>query len=67
MQLLFILLIFEVSSAILYTPARVAALAGPDSWFAVSLGDVFYGLLVLLVAVALGKRFPAQVFTEYLP
>ena len=67
MQLLFIFLIFEASSAILYTPARVAALAGPDSWFAVSLGDVFYGLLVLLVAVALGKRFPAQVFTEYLP
>jgi hypothetical protein len=40
-QLLFIFLIFEASSAILYTPARVAALAGPDSWFAVSLGDVF--------------------------
>jgi spore germination protein KB len=66
-QLLFILIIFEASTAILYTPARAAALAGPDSWFAVSLGDVFYGLLVLLVAVALGKRFPAQVFTEYLP
>jgi spore germination protein KB len=66
-QLLFIFLIFEASTAILYTPARVATLAGPDSWLAVSLGDVFYGLLVLLVAVALGKRFPDQVFTGYLP
>ena|GEM_PF-751445 len=65
--MLFIFLIFEAASGILYTPARVAALAGPDSWFALSLGDVFYGLLVLLVAVALGKRFPTQVFTEYLP
>jgi spore germination protein KB len=66
-QLLFIFLIFEASTAILYAPARVAALAGPDSWLAVSLGDGLYGLLVLLVAVALGKRFPAQVFAEYLP
>ncbi len=66
-QLLFIFLIFEASTAILYTPARVAALAGPDSWLAVSLGDGVYGLVVLLVAVTLGKRFPDQVFTGYLP
>ena len=66
-QLLFIFLVFEAATAILYTPARVAALAGPDSWFAVSLGDVCYGLLIALVAVTLGKRFPFQVYAEYLP
>ncbi len=66
-QLLFFFIVFEASTAILYTPARVAALAGPDSWLAVSLGDVWYGLLIVLVAVALGKRFPAQAFPEYLP
>jgi spore germination protein KB len=66
-QLLFIFLILEGSSAILYAPARVAALAGADSWLAVTLPSALYGLLVLLVAVTLGKRFPAQVFTEYLP
>jgi hypothetical protein len=61
-QLLFIFLIFEAFTAILYAPARVAALAGPDSWLVVP-GNWLYGLPVLLVAVALGKRFPVQVFT----
>jgi len=66
-QLLFFFIVFETSTAILYTPARAATLDGPDSWLAVSLGDVWYGLLIVLVAVALGKRFPFQAFPEYLP
>jgi spore germination protein KB len=66
-QLFFILLILEGASALLYAPRGVAALSGPDGWLAVSLGDLPYGLAILLVAVGLAKRFPVQTFAAYLP
>ena len=66
-QMFLILLVLEGSSAILYSPRGVAALAGPDSWLAVSLGDLLYGLVILLVALGLAKRFPVQTLGAYLP
>jgi spore germination protein KB len=65
-QLLFILFTVVGATALLYAAPGLAAIAGPDGGIAAFLGG-FYGLLVVLVAVTLGKRFPAQVFTEYLP
>ena len=66
-QLLLLLFMMEVSTAAIYVPAKVAEVAGPDSWFSVSAVTFFYGLIVAGVALALAKRFPGQVFTEYLP
>ena len=65
-QLLLILFTVVGATALLYAIPGLAALAGPDGAITAFLGG-FYSLLVVLVAVMLGKRYPAQVFTEYLP
>ena len=41
-------------------------MAGRDSWLTPVIASIF-GLAVALVCIALAKRFPQQVFTEYLP
>jgi uncharacterized membrane protein YjjP (DUF1212 family) len=61
-QLLFLLWTVVGATALLYAAPGIAAIAGPDGWITASLTG-FYALLILLVAVTLGKRFPAQVFT----
>jgi spore germination protein KB len=65
-QLFLILILLTGATALLYATPGIAALAGPDGWIAAFLTGI-YALLVVLVAVLLGKRFPAQVFTECLP
>lgn len=66
-QLLFLLLIFDGATSFLYAPAPTTKIAGHDSWLAISVVPTIYATLVVLVALALAKRHPLQVFTEYLP
>jgi spore germination protein KB len=66
-QLLLLLFMIEVSTTILYLPARVAELAGRDGWLAVSILPMLYALLISGVALSLARRFPSRVFTDYLP
>jgi spore germination protein KB len=65
-QLFLLLVLTEAATAFLYAPSAVIHMAGRDSWLAPSLASIF-GLAVALVCIALAKRFPQQVFTEYLP
>jgi len=66
-QLLFLLFITEEATTILYSSGKAAELAGPDAWLATSLLPTLYALVIVGVVVALARRFPSQVFTEYLP
>lgn len=66
-QLLLLLFMVEVSSTAIYAPAKIAEAAGPDGWFSVSIPTFFYGLAIVGVVLALARRFPSKVFTEYLP
>ena len=66
-QLLLLLYISEISTVFIILPAEIMRIAGPDGWLSVLLFDSIYGLAVVLVAVALAKRFPQQILTEYLP
>jgi spore germination protein KB len=66
-QLLLLLFILEASTGILYAPAKMAELAGRDSWLAASVVPTLYALLVVGVVIALARRFPFKVLTEYLP
>lgn len=66
-QLLFLLLIADLATSFLYVPAITAKAAGPDAWSSLLFVATVYGLMVAAVCAALAKRFPDQVFTEYLP
>ncbi|KUG02730.1 spore germination protein gerkb [hydrocarbon metagenome] len=66
-QLLLILLMADISTSIFTVPARVISIAGPDAWLSMLLVATVYGILVAWVVLSLSRRFPAQVFTEYLP
>jgi spore germination protein KB len=66
-QLLLLLFMGELSSAAIYAPAKIAEAAGPDGWFSASIPTLFYGLILVGVLLALARRFPFQVLTEYLP
>lgn len=66
-QLLFLLIIADASTAFLFGPAAAILLAGRDSWLSVSAFASAFGLAVALVSIGLARRFPEQVFTEYLP
>ncbi len=66
-QLLFLLLIADLATSFLYVPAITAKAAGPDAWMSLLFVVTLYALLVAVVCVSLAKRFPEQVFTEYLP
>ncbi len=63
-QLLMLLITLERA---FYLPAKIAGVAGPDGWFSVSIVASLYGLIVAGVALALGRRYPSRVLTEYLP
>jgi spore germination protein KB len=66
-QLLLLLFMADVSSAAIYVPAKIAATAGPDGWFSVSVPTFFYGVAIIGAVLTLAGRFPSKVFTEYLP
>jgi len=65
-QLFLLLVISEAATAFLYAPSDVIKMAGRDSWLT-SVIPTISGLVVAVVCIALAKRFPQQVFTEYLP
>lgn len=66
-QLLLLLIITDASTAFLYGPAAAIQLAGRDSWLSISVFASVAGLVIALVCIRLARRFPQQVFTEYLP
>jgi len=66
-QLLLIICMLDGATGIFFLASEVAKIAGPDSWISVSILPSLYGLLVAGVVIALAKRFPYKVFTEYLP
>ncbi len=66
-QLLFLLAIAELATAFLYVPAITSKVAGPDGWLSLLIPATIYASAVAAACVALGKRFPEQVFSEYLP
>lgn len=66
-QLLFLLLIADLATSFLYVPAITAKAAGPDAWISLILVVTVFALAVAAVCTSLAKRFPFQVFTEYLP
>lgn len=66
-QLLFLLLIAELATAFLYVPAITSKAAGPDGWLSLLIPATIYASTVAATCVALSKRFPNQVFSEYLP
>lgn len=67
LQLVFLLLITEGATTVLYSPSIAARLGGPDAWLASNLLPTLYALAIMGVVLALARRFPFQVFTEYLP
>ncbi|NPV89234.1 MAG: endospore germination permease [Firmicutes bacterium] len=66
-QLTMLLAMVEAPTAVLLVPSLIAEQAGPDAWISVLVPMSLYGLAVALVCIALARRFPFQVFTEYLP
>ena len=66
-QLLLLLITIDLSTSIIYMPRRVVEIAGTGAWLSVSILPSLYGLLVAGAVLALAKRFPLRVFTEYLP
>jgi spore germination protein KB len=66
-QLTMLLSMAEAPTAVLLIPSLVSGQAGPDAWITVLIPASVYGLAVALVCIALARRFPFQVFTEYLP
>ncbi|MDD4783497.1 MAG: endospore germination permease [Syntrophaceticus sp.] len=66
-QLFLLLVLVEAATAFLYAPSAVIEMAGRDSWLSSTIIPSIFGLAVALVCIALAKRFPQQVFTEYLP
>jgi len=67
LQLLFLLSMTELATAFLYVPTITAKAAGPDGWISLLVPVTVYASLVVLVCVSLARRYPFQVFTEYLP
>lgn len=65
-QLIFLFIINESATGFLFPLPIAAAVAGADAWLSGLLTSV-YGLLIAVVCLSLAKRFPSQVFTEYLP
>ena len=65
-QLLLLFIISESASGFIFAPSVTAAAAGPDAWLCGLLASV-YGLIVAVICLSLAKRFPSQVFTDYLP
>lgn len=66
-QLLLLLFMAEMSTTYLFIPSIIAEEAGPDGWISVMFLATIYAAAVALCGVNLAKRFPDQVFTEYLP
>lgn len=65
-QLIFLFIINDSAIGFLFPLSIATAVAGSDAWLS-GLLTSFYGLVVALVCLSLAKRFPSQVFTEYLP
>lgn len=67
MQLFKLLVLVEVATAFLYAPSAVIQVAGRDCWISNTIIPSIFSLVVALICIALAKKFPQQVFTEYLP
>ncbi|MHB1418176.1 MAG: GerAB/ArcD/ProY family transporter [Bacillota bacterium] len=66
-QLLILLITMVLSSAILFIPKFTAKEALSDGWIALLLTATTFGIMVVLVTVKLGLRFPSSTIIEYLP
>ncbi|NPV90045.1 MAG: endospore germination permease [Firmicutes bacterium] len=66
-QLMLLLIMLDGATGFFYAPSLVARTAGNSGWISLLVVASVFGLLVVLVSVALGRRFPDQAFPEYLP
>ncbi|KKM10281.1 hypothetical protein SY88_14580 [Clostridiales bacterium PH28_bin88] len=56
-----------IATAVLFVPAITAAAAKQDGWLSLLVVATTYGLVVALVIVKLGLRFPDKTLVEYAP
>ena len=65
-QLAFLFFTILIGTMFFHNPQIVVGTTGQDGWIAYLIAS-FWGILVALVMVALGQRFPDQTLTGYIP
>ncbi|MGE5543521.1 MAG: GerAB/ArcD/ProY family transporter [Bacillota bacterium] len=65
-QLAYLFFTVLIATVVFYNPQIVVGTVGRDAWITALLGSV-WGLLVMVVIVALGRRFPDKTMTGYFP
>ena len=65
-QLAYLFFTFLIATGVFYYPQIMVGLAGQDAWIT-ALGATVWGILVALIIVALGRKYPNQTLTEYIP
>lgn len=64
-QLTFLLVTLVTATAWLFVPAITARAAAEDGWISVLVPATVFGVLVVVVCVSLGRRFPGRTVIEY--
>lgn len=64
-QLMFLLVTLVTATAWLFVPAITTKAAAQDGWLSVLVPATLFGIAVVLVCVALGRRFPGRTVIEY--
>lgn len=65
-QLAYLFFTVLVATVVFYNPQIAVGTVGRDAWITAMLGSI-WGLLVVVVIVALGRRFPDKTLTGYIP
>lgn len=65
-QLAYLFFTVLIATVVFYNPQIAVGTTGRDAWMTALLGTV-WGLLVVIVIVSLGRRFPGQTLTGYIP
>ena len=65
-QLAYLFFTILIGTIFFYNPQIVVGTVGQDAWI-VYLIATFWGIMVALVIVALGRRFPDKTLTAYIP